>query len=192
MPEITDTFFAGNRSAWRAWLKRHSAKKREIWLLFYKKHTGRACVPYPDAVEEALCFGWIDGILKRIDGEKHVVRFTPRKPGSRWSESNKQRVARMQEEGRMTPAGQALVAAAVKRGEWARVRDREVEDTPIPELDRALESNPAAGENFRRFPPSARRMYRAWILDAKRDETRRRRIGEVVKRAAAGRKPGID
>jgi len=192
MPEITETFFAADRKTWRAWLKRHHRNKGEIWLLFYKKHTGRECVSYPHAVEEALCFGWIDGILKRIDGEKHVVRFTPRRPGSRWSECNKERVGRMRREGRMTPSGQALVDAAVKSGEWARRREYQGEGVSIPDLDEALEANPAARKNFAGFPPSARKMYRAWILDAKREATRRRRIASVVERAAAGRKPGID
>lgn len=192
MPEITETFFAADRKTWRAWLKRHHREKKEIWLLFYKKHTGRECVSYPHAVEEALCFGWIDGILKRVDGEKHVVRFTPRRAGSKWSEINKERVGRMRREDRMTRAGQALVDAAVASGEWDRVREYREEDASIPELDAALAANPAARKNFAGFPPSARKMYRAWVLDAKREATRRRRIDAVVKRAAAGRKPGID
>jgi len=191
MPEITETFFAADRGSWRAWLEKHHGVKKEIWLIFFKKHTGKACVSYPEAVEEALCFGWIDGILKRIDDKKHTVRFTPRKPRSRWSELNKTRVRRMIREGRMAKLGMDRVRDAKRSGEWQKTYEREA-DHPVPELERALADDPAARENFESFPPSARKMYRVWILDAKREETRLRRIREVVRRAALNQKPGIE
>ena len=87
--EITTTFYAPDRAAWRAWLAANGQAEREIWLIFYKKHTGTPCVSYDEAVEEALCFGWIDGLIKRLDDDRYAQRFTPRKPGSSWSESNK-------------------------------------------------------------------------------------------------------
>ena len=107
--EITLTFYAPDRAAWRAWLAASGTAEREIWLIFYKKHTGTPCISYDDAVEEALCFGWIDGLMKRMDDDRYAQRFSPRKLGSSWSESNKVRVRKLIAEGRMTPAGQATI-----------------------------------------------------------------------------------
>ena len=118
--EVTQTFYAADRSKWRAWLAANGAAEREIWLVIYKKHTGTPCVSYDEAVVEALCFGWIDGLIKRLDDDRYARRFTPRKPGSNWSESNKVRVRKMIAEGRMTPAGQATITFSLDP----------VEDTP--------------------------------------------------------------
>ena len=122
MREITETFFAPDRAAWRAWLDAHHASAAEIWLVFLKKHVGEPCVTLDEAVEEALCFGWIDGLLRRIDERSHVLRFTPRKPASQWSASNKARVERLTREGRMAPAGLAAVATAKANGAWDQLR----------------------------------------------------------------------
>jgi len=189
---VTDRFFAKDRRTWRAWLRKNGRRKPEIWLVFYKKHTGRRCVSYDASVEEALCWGWIDGKLRRIDDEKHMVRFTPRRPGSIWSVANKARVREMIRQRKMTRAGMALVEDAKRSGTWQRASARESTDAPPPDLKRALARNPKARENFEAFAPSYRKMYIAWVLDAKRDETRRRRIAKVVERSARGRKPGID
>lgn len=191
MPEITETFCAVNRRAWRAWLAEHHQDKTEIWLLCYKKHTKQRCVSYDAAVEEALCFGWIDGLLKRIDDTQHVIRFTPRKPQSQWSPSNKRRVAAMIRAGKMTEAGLALVRAAKRSGAWQRADESRKEVKVPADLQRALERNQRAAQNFAAFAPGYRRDYIRWVADAKRDETRRRRIREVVRRAAAGKKPGM-
>ena len=118
MLDVSETLFCPDRDTWRAWLAEHGATRREVWLLFHKKHMGRPGLEYVEAVEEALCFGWIDGQLRRIDEEKHAIRFTPRRTGSVWAKSNKARVARMIEQGRMTEAGMALVRDAQKNGEW--------------------------------------------------------------------------
>ena len=118
MIAITETFFAPDRAAWRAWLEANHASAPEIWLVFLKKHVAEPCVSLDEAVEEALCFGWVDSLLRRIDDRSHALRFTPRKPGSRWSASNKARVERLTREGRMAPAGLAAVAAAKERGTW--------------------------------------------------------------------------
>jgi uncharacterized protein YdeI (YjbR/CyaY-like superfamily) len=194
MPKITDTFLAKDRATWRCWLERHGSSKTEIWLVFYKKKhvekTGAACVSYDEAVEEALCFGWIDGILKRIDDTQHVIRFSPRKPRSVWSESNKKRVRRLTKEKRMTEAGLALVRAAKKDGRWAR--DKAVEEAQVPDdLAAALARNKKARACFDGFALSYRRSYIHWVLDAKRAETRKRRIREVVRRSAQNKKPGM-
>lgn len=103
--KITETLYVHNRKDWRAWLKKNHAKKKEIWLIYYRKASGRKRIPYDDAVEEALCFGWTDSTAKRIDGERFAQRFTPRRPGSQWSELNKKRARRLIKNGRMTRAG---------------------------------------------------------------------------------------
>jgi uncharacterized protein YdeI (YjbR/CyaY-like superfamily) len=190
MPEITKTFFAVDRQRWRDWLARHHASRTEIWLLLNKKHVGEPCVSYDEAVEEALCFGWIDGLVKRVDERQYAIRFTPRKPRSVWSESNKRRVKRLIRAGRMTAAGLALVQAAKDSGEWDRATQRE-RTTEVPaDLEAALRRNGRARQNFHGLAPSHRKMYIAWIVDAKREKTRQRRIREVVARAARNLKPG--
>jgi uncharacterized protein YdeI (YjbR/CyaY-like superfamily) len=191
MPEIAETFHARDRRAWRAWLSKHHARKSEIWLLLYKKHVDKPSVRYDEAVEEALCFGWIDGILKRIDDEQHVVRFSPRQPGSGWSESNKRRVRAMVKAGKMTEAGLALVQAAKKSGAWARAAERSKPLEVPADLRRALARNRRAQRNFDEFAPGYQRDYVHWVLAAKRDDTRRRRIREVVRRSAQNKKPGM-
>jgi len=109
--------YVTNRDDWRAWLKVNHAIKKEIWLIYYKKHTGKPRILYDAAVEEALCFGWIDSIVKKIDAEKYAQKFTPRKDTSGWSEPNKRRVERMIKQGRMTEAGMARIRAAKKNGQ---------------------------------------------------------------------------
>jgi uncharacterized protein YdeI (YjbR/CyaY-like superfamily) len=119
IPEV-DPFFAADRAAWREWLAVHHGSASVVWLLLHKKHVGEPSVTYDEAVEEALCWGWIDGRANRWDELSYALRFTPRKPGSVWSESNVVRVERMIAEGRMTPAGQALVDEDKRRGTWKR------------------------------------------------------------------------
>ena len=184
-----DTFFAADRAAWRSWLERHHAARTQVWLLLHKKHVEEPSVRYDEAVEEALCWGWIDGLTKRWDERSYAVRFTPRKPGSVWSESNVERVTRMIAEGRMTPAGQALVDEAKRRGTWDQAASGRLDVTP-PDLEAALAGVPAAAARWNEWPATPRRMYVYWVLDAKRPETRARRIAEVVRRAAAGLRPG--
>lgn len=185
-----ETYFARDRRTWRAWLRRNHQKKSEIWLVLNKKHVQRACVSYDAAVEEALCFGWIDGKLRRIDDEQHMVRFTPRKPRSVWSESNKRRVARLIAAQRMTEAGMALVRAAQENGRWD-AEPRTAGDTPPEDLAAALARNQRAQRNFTAFAPSYRKNYIRWVVEAKRPQTRQRRIREVVRRAAQNKKPGM-
>jgi uncharacterized protein YdeI (YjbR/CyaY-like superfamily) len=191
MSELVETFFARDRETWRTWLEQNHASKREIWLVLFKKHVEEPCISYDAAVEEALCYGWIDGKLRRIDDRKHQIRFTPRKPKSIWSESNKKRVRKMMAEGRMTEAGLALVRAAKKSGAWKKASDSRAETVPL-DLEAALARNKRAKKNFDNFAPGYRRSYIAWVLDAKREETRTRRIREVVKRSAQNKRPGID
>ena len=184
-----DTFFASDRAAWRAWLAEHYGSDTVVWLLLHKKHVDEPSVSYDEAVEEALCWGWIDGLTNRWDERSYAVRFTPRKPGSVWSESNVARVGKMTAEGRMTPAGQALVDQARRRGTWDEAASGRLDVTP-PDLAAALAADLAAAARWRAWAPSHRRQYSYWILDAKRPETRTRRVAETVRRAAAGLRPG--
>jgi len=192
MAEITKTFYARSRSTWRKWLEKNGATSKEIWLVYYKKHTGKPCVSYDASVEEALCFGWIDGLIKGIDEDKHALRFTPRKAGSIWSESNKLRVKKMIEQGLMTDAGLACIRTAKKNGQWTKAYRLAKGKTPPDDLLQALAAVPSARENFEAFAPSYRSMYVMWVLDAKRPETRAKRIRIVTARSAQNTKPGID
>ena len=181
-----------SREAWRAWLAENYASAQELWLVFYKKHTGKPGLAYEEAVEEALCFGWIDGILKRIDDEKHMNRFCPRRKNSIWSERNKERVRRMIEAGRMTEAGLAKVREAKENGQWDKAAERE--DTLIvpPELTAALAKDDRARLNFEKLAPSCRRQFIYWVGTAKREETRRKRVAEAVRMIRENRRLGIE
>ncbi len=186
------TLYVTNRDDWRRWLSKNHSSQKEVWLIYYKKHTGKPSIPYEDSVEEALCFGWIDSILKRIDDEKFVRKFTPRNEKSNWSELNKKRAKKMIEQGRMTRAG----LAKFKQG--GKQKDKETKDRLAskrlvipPGLKKALSANKNALQNFTNFAPGYRRLYIAWITDAKRKETRERRIKQTVKWSAENRKPGM-
>jgi len=183
------TFYAPDRAAWRAWLEENHAIAAEVWLLFYKKQTGEPCVTLDEATEEAMCFGWVDSLLRRIDDRRHKLRFTPRKPGGQWAQSNRDRVERLTAEGRMAPAGLAVVEAAKADGSWDALTSLDLDTTP-PDLEAALADVPEAAERWRSWPPSHRRQYIGHVLLAKRPDTRARRIDFVVRRAAAGLRPG--
>ena len=165
-----------NRDEWRAWLEKHHDAEKEVWLVYYKKRAGKPRIPYEDAVEEALCYGWIDSTVNRIDDEKYMQKFTPRKNESVWSEANKRRAGRMIKHGRMTEAGLAKIREAKRTGQWDRAGRRQY-PTEIPhDLKGALAANKKAGQNFENLAPSYRRQLLGWIMSAKRDETRRKRI----------------
>jgi uncharacterized protein YdeI (YjbR/CyaY-like superfamily) len=173
------------RAAWRAWLGRNQASSPGVWLVFHKDHTGVESIPYEDSVREALCFGWIDSLIKRLDDGRYARKFTPRKPTSRWSDINRKRWAELRAEGRLAAAG--LAASPIGK-ESAGPR-------AIPELPayvaRAFKANPGAWAFFRRLPPGARRLYVGWIHLAKRPETRQRRIRESIALLAAGKRLGL-
>lgn len=181
-----------SRAAWRAWLERHHASARGVWLAYDKKDTAGgkpANLSYDDAVEEALCFGWIDGVRKRLDARRWKQRFTPRKPRSAWSALNKRRVARLARRGLLAPAGRAAIAAAKRNGSWSSLDA--IERLRVPsDLAAALRAVPAADRHFRAFGPSYRKGLAWYVASAKRPETRARRIAEVVAKAAVGRKAG--
>ena len=180
-----------NRHEWRKWLEENGSSSDGIWMILYKKHTGRECIPYVEAVEEALCFGWIDGKIKRINDEYYIQSYTPRRQRSRWSKYNVERVEKLIKEGRMTPPG---IDAYKKIFENPHLiyDNRASGDPAIPDdLLLALRNNRAAFENFARFSPSARRIYIEWLNSSKKPETRLRRISKIVEAASRNQRPGI-
>ena len=183
--------YVTTRGEWRDWLERNHKKENEVWLVYYKKHTGKPRIPYDDAVEEALCFGWIDSIVKRVDEETYIQKYTPRKDRSIWSELNKRRALKMIRQKRMTRAGLAKIDEAKKSGEWTKERTGEEAATLPPKLEKALAANEKARDNFNNFTPNQRRQYVGWILSAKREDTRDKRIAVVVERSARNEKPGM-
>jgi uncharacterized protein YdeI (YjbR/CyaY-like superfamily) len=188
---MSKTLHVTNREDWRQWLEKNHDKEKEVWLIFYKKHTGKHRVHYDDAVEEALCFGWIDSIVKRIDDEKYAQKFTPRKPGSKWSQLNKKRVEKMIKEDRMTEAGLALINAAKKSGKWEQFISQPKELIIPPVVITALSANKKAWENFNNLAPSYQRQYVGWITTAKKEETRQRRLNEAIILLEQGKKLGL-
>jgi uncharacterized protein YdeI (YjbR/CyaY-like superfamily) len=175
------------RQDWRRWLAEHHATSDGAWLVSWKRPTGRPAVPYDDAVEEALCFGWIDSQAKTLDDERSAQLFTPRKPGSRWSRSNKERVARLEAAGLIEPAGAAVIEAARADGSWSALDD--VENLVVPDdLTAALAAHRGAADSWEAFSPSAKRAMLTWILDAKRPQTRAARIERTAAEAAEGRR----
>jgi uncharacterized protein YdeI (YjbR/CyaY-like superfamily) len=178
------TLYFVTRDAWRAWLEKNHATAKEAWLLHYKKHTGKPGLSLEEAVEEALCFGWIDNVLKPIDEEKYALRYSPRKQGSVWSETNKRRARKLIKQGRMTEAGIAQVKEAKANGQWRAATLRE-DTTNIPDdLRQALKANSQACRGFDRLAPSHKKQYIHWITSAKTDTTRQRRIQETVRLVA--------
>ena len=172
--------YVKTRKEWRDWLSRHHDKSNGIWLVFYKKHTGKPSLEYGEAVEECLCFGWIDSIIKRIDDEKYVRKMTPRSSGSRWSPLNKKRVIHLTEQGLMTPAGMKKVAEARKSGLWNKADRLNISVETPDELSRALAGNSKARLFFDGLAPSYRRQFIGWIAAAKKQETRARRVKESM------------
>lgn len=177
--EMRKTLYVTSREEWRGWLSKHHESVAEVWLIFYKKHTDRPRISYDDAVEEALCFGWIDSIVKRIDEEKFAQKFTPRRDSSKWSALNKRRLRKLMRERRMTEAGLAKIDPST-RDEVATAAPRE-EDVELPRfVKQALMEDAQAWKNFQSLTPARRRAYVRLIMDAKKDETRERRLREAI------------
>jgi uncharacterized protein YdeI (YjbR/CyaY-like superfamily) len=183
--ELVATFFE-DAAAWRTWLEEHHATERELWLGFWKKHTNHGGLTYEQAVEQALCFGWIDGVLNRVDDQQHRIRFTPRRPGSSWSKVNVDRVADLERRGLMTEAGRAAHEAGRTdpRGVYAYALDEEVELDPVYVAQ--LAASPAAQTYWDAARPSYRRAAKRWVMSAKQKSTRDRRMAELVADCEAG------
>ena len=186
-----EQLYVENRAAWRRWLSENCSRSPGIWLVFDKKASRPDRLAYGDAVEEALCYGWIDSLLRRIDDARYQQVFTPRKPTSTWSRVNKDRVARLIEQGLMEPAGSAAIERAKANGTWTTLDA--VEDLVIPDdLAEALRRTKGAAAGFESFARSNRKVYLYWINQAVRPETRAQRVAEVVRRAASNQKTRHD
>lgn len=185
---MDDAFFFRNRKEWRTWLEENHNKKYEIWMIHYKKRSVNEGLALRDAVEEAICFGWIDGKLRKIDYEKYMLRFSPRKSNSVWSRINKKRAKEMIEQGRMTQAGLAKIQEAKKSGQWDDAYTNKIKERMPPDLKEALSKNTKAWKSFHSFANTYRNMYIGWVNSAKTNETRRKRIEKVVQQSARNKK----
>ncbi len=181
--DVLERFHPLSREEWRSWLRRNHRRSAGVWLVTFKKATGKPRVPYDDAVEELLCFGWVDSLVRGLDDERSMLLCTPRKPKSKWSAATKERVAQMEAARKMAKRGRELVALARETGTWDALND--VEATVVPsDLDARFRAYPGSRENFESFPRSVRRGILEWILQAKRPATRAKRIDETASAAA--------
>jgi len=187
------SFHPKTRIEWRQWLAKNHSISPGVWMVYYKKETGKKKFVYAEAVEEALCFGWIDSAPKKIDDKRSSLKFTPRKPKSIWSKLNKQRVEKLVEKDLMTKAGLAKIEQAKKDGSWNTLNssDFHTDNNSLPaELEKAFTKNKKAKQNFLAFPPGYRKRFLFWIDSAKQAETKKARIKQTVLMAAANKKPG--
>jgi uncharacterized protein YdeI (YjbR/CyaY-like superfamily) len=172
---------------WRDWLSRHHADTDGVWLAGWTRSSGKASLEYGQVVEEALCFGWIDGLVNKLDDGRLAQLLTPRRRGSGWSQSNKERIERLLADGRMTEAGMRVIDAAKADGSWSLLDASEALIEP-EELKVALNANPEARRQWDAFPKSPRKALIFWVTSAKRPETRQRRVTTIVDEAARGRR----
>jgi uncharacterized protein YdeI (YjbR/CyaY-like superfamily) len=183
-----ETFQPTNQRAWRAWLKAHHDKKESVWLVMYKKECNKPTIDWSSAVDEALCFGWVDSIRKSIDEERFMNFFTRRKPKGTWSKINKDKVKLLIDEGRMTPAGLAAIETAKQNGSWTMLDV--VDNLTIPkDLSAAFKAYPGSASYFKGLSKSVKKGMLQWILFAKRPGTRQKRITEIASLAAQQKKP---
>jgi uncharacterized protein YdeI (YjbR/CyaY-like superfamily) len=174
---------ADDRATWRAWLEAHHETARGAWLVTWRPRSGRAGLDYEAAIEEALCFGWVDSTSGRVDDERGRLYFAPRKPRSGWAATNKARIERLVAAGRMAPAGLAAIERAKANGSWEVLDSVERLEVPA-DLAAALDARPPAATNFEAFPPGARKQMLAWVAFAQRPETRGARVARIAESAA--------
>jgi uncharacterized protein YdeI (YjbR/CyaY-like superfamily) len=177
-----------NRDEWRKWLENNYRTEKEVWLFHYKKHVGKIGIKLEEAVEEALCFGWIDGKLRKVDDERFMLRYSPRKADSVWSKLNRERVEKLVAAGKMTASGLSIIEEAKKRGSWDQAYTNLKQDRIPADLRKALAQDKTALDNFQRFANSYRNMYIQWVKSAKTGKTRSERIEKVVKQATENKK----
>ncbi len=188
---VENALYFKDREEWRKWLMDNHSAVNKVWLLHYKKHSGIQCVSLAEAVEEAICFGWIDSRMNSIDAEKYILKYSPRRPKSVWSKINRERAEKMIASGKMTAAGLAVIEIAKKNGNWDAAYTNAVRDEMPLDLKEALTADPEALRNFEGFANSYRNMYIGWVNGAKTPETRQKRIAEIVSRSLINKKPGI-
>ncbi len=175
------------------WLIENHAKEDGLWMECYKKHTGVPSVSFKEALDVALCYGWIDSLMKRVDDERYVRKYTPRKPKSRWSDNNKKHALRLMEEGRMTEAGLMTIPSYRESGKvvWEESEEAPITDAQINQFLFVLEKHPPALEHFENLPASQRLNYIGWIFQAKCEETRQKRMAEAVALLMEGKTLGM-
>jgi len=183
------TFVAQAVDQWRQWLDEHHDSASEVWLTFYKQHTGVTSIAYGDARDEALCVGWVDSLVKRLDDSRYAIKFTPRKANSRWSSINRKRYAALKASGRLKPSG--IERAPTDRSYGPRPPRYQLPATLPRDIQAAFTKHPAARRSFEGLAPSHRRRYIGWIETAKREETRARRLKEAIRLLTAGRPLGL-
>ena len=174
---------------WRDWLGTHHASDSEIWLVFYKKDSGAASIAHKDALDEALCFGWVDSLVRRLNDRQYAIKFTPRRPESRWSDVNRKRYAELEAEGRLKPAG--IQRRPGNRGSAPRPQRLSLPEKLPAYIQAALNKNPKAKRHFDELTPAHRRRYFAWIESAKREETKLRRLKEAIRLLSRGEELGL-
>lgn len=188
MKPAVETFCPSSRQHWREWLAAHHATAPAVWLVYYKKHTRQPSLTWSEAVDEALCFGWIDSRAMPLDADRYQQFFSRRKPGSTWSRVNKQKLERLEAAGLLAPAGWASIALAKQNGSWTILDD--VEELRVPaDLAEALAARPGATAYFASLGRTATRNLLQWLVLARRPETRQNRIAEIVESAAQGLLP---
>ncbi len=185
----TNTYYAKDRKAWRKWLEKNHDTSTGIWLIYYKKDSGKTRVEYADAVEEALCFGWIDSTFNPIDEHSYMQQFTPRKPKSGWSKLNKDRVEKLIAQGLMTPAGLEKIEQAKQQGTWAKL-DHIESLTPPPELEKAFKANKKAKDYYDTLSITNKKYILYHLSHVKSIELREKRVNEVI--AAANEQKMLD
>lgn len=190
MKNFEEIFFE-NRLLFRSWLKKNHNNSNGIWLIYYKKHTGKQSIIYDDAVEEALCFGWIDSTVKKIDEEKYKQKFTPRNDKSEWSALNKSRVEKLIQQKKMTNYGLKKIEAAKKNGMWNKLSSGDNKYEIPKEFKEKLKSHKEAAINFKNLPASYKKNYIQWIASAKRNETKEKRIKKALVLLKENKKLGM-
>jgi len=184
-----DTFQPNNRNEWREWLKTNHSNQREIWLIYFKKHTKKQTISYIDSVEEAICFGWIDGIKKRVDEKRYTHRFTPRRKNSRWSATNIDNAKKMIELNKMSDIGLKFFE---QRKEYKNVVSHSsISIEPNQKFHKILLENDIAWKYFQKLPPSHKKQYNLWINSAKKEKTKLNRITEAIKLLESNKKLGM-
>jgi uncharacterized protein YdeI (YjbR/CyaY-like superfamily) len=186
MGEDREAIYFDGPAAWRSWLEENHATEREVWVGYWKKSSGRAVLTWSEAVDQALCFGWIDGVRQSVDDDRSRQRFTPRRARSSWSRINVAKVSALEEQGLMTPAGRAAFEARVPEREGVYAYENDAVELP-PAYAAQLAASPRAQAYFEAQRPSYRKIARQWVMSAKRESTRDRRMAELVADCEAGR-----
>jgi uncharacterized protein YdeI (YjbR/CyaY-like superfamily) len=191
---MTEPLYFAHRLQWRKWLEKNYKNKKEVWLVYYKKHTGKLTIPYGDAVEEAICFGWIDSTVNRIDEDRYKQRYTPRHLKSIWSDSNVKRAEKMIKAKKMTKIGLEKFKTGLRDN--TKLLESGITSNKgiiIPEgLKKGLKENKKAWENFNNFADSYKKRYIFWYMDAKRKETRQKRAKEIIRRSEENRRSVLE